>query len=374
MAAPPPPPTIAVLGSLNMDLVFRVPHHPAPGETLTSTSFATHCGGKGANQAAAIAKLTRRRPRAADRKPDDAQAAARVRMHGCVGQDAYGKQLIANLARFGVDTSGVTEQPAPVATGLANIIVDEPTGQNRIVLAPGANGWVGVHHVAAALGIGRSSSAAAAGGFDKPDLLVLQLEVRLGTVRSALEAARASGVPVLLNPAPARKELLLPRVVGEDRAEGAEHNFDALRGLAHLVVNETEAAILAGCGVGVLDTEKGCARVARGFLAQGVGVVAITLGGRGAYYMQAAAGGGGAGGSMAEVAAAGLVAAEEAKVVDTTGAGDTWVGQYAAEVVAAARRGVAFDVEAAVRKAGHAAAKAVQKHGAQDSIPWMDEL
>ncbi|KAI1633411.1 Ribokinase-like protein [Biscogniauxia mediterranea] len=319
-------PLITVLGSLNIDLVSYVPHHPLPGETLTSNSFAVSPGGKGANQAVACAKLSR--SRSAPRSDETAH----IRMVGAVGADTYGGLLTSNLAAHGVDTSGVSSA-AELKTGVAVIVVDEPTGQNRIILSPEAN-----HSL-------RASQFSPALPGPAPDLLVMQLEVPLDVVLAALASARAASVPVLLNPAPAQP---LPA--------------SAYDGLAHLVVNETEAAILAGVPESTLDDEAGLERVGRIFLGRGVRNVIVTLGGRGVFYMAA---------EGVEGEKKGLVPAEKAKVVDTTAAGDTFVGQYALEVVS---HPGAFDIEAAVKKANRAAAKTVEKLGAQDSIPWRDEL
>ncbi|KAI3402192.1 hypothetical protein diail_121 [Diaporthe ilicicola] len=336
MAADSALPRICVLGSLNIDLVSYVPHHPAPGETLTSNSFHVSPGGKGANQAVACAKLSRSQPPAGSTAApaDDPAAAAHVSMVGAVGADTYGQILLDSLSSHGVDVGGVTA-PRELKTGIAIIVVDEPTGQNRIVLSPEAN-----------------HRGMAAAGFDAdiyprvgaPDLLIMQLEVPIDTVLLALARARDAGVPVLLNPAPA---VPLP-----------EHVY---RGLAHLVVNETEASILSGLAVEKLDDAKGCGEAAAWFLRRGVRTVIITLGGRGVYYKSE----GGAEG--------GLLPAEKVReVVDTTAAGDTFVGQYALEVVGS--RGGAFDLEAAVRKANKAGAITVQRKGAAASIPWRDEV
>lgn len=312
-------PTLTILGSLNIDLVSRVPHHPRPGETLTATTFSLSPGGKGANQAVACAKLSRH-----STSPLTSSLAS-VRMLGAVGSDSYGLLLTSNLASHGVDVSGVSVREG-AKTGIAMIIVDEPTGENRIILSPEAN-----HHVK----VGDFEA-----GLEGTDLLIMQLEIPLETVVAALGAARERGIKVLLNPAPARR---LP--------DGA------LRGVAHLVVNETEAATLGGVEVGLLQIDEGLERVA-GWLVEGDGVenVVITLGGRGVYY-------------MAKGGKKGLVPAEKATVVDTTAAGDTFVGAYALEVV-----GGNFDIEEAVRKANRAAAKTVERRGAQDSIPWLEEL
>ncbi|KAI1409664.1 Ribokinase-like protein [Hypoxylon sp. FL1857] len=326
MATKREPPLITVLGSLNMDLVSYVPHHPLPGETLTSSRFAVSPGGKGANQAVACAKLSRSQPLYA--MSSNETPTARIRMLGAVGQDTYGEQLKANLSSFGVDVSGVLA-PASLKTGIAIIIVDEPTGQNRIVLSPEAN-----HSLQAS-----QFSTPDSLGDPLPDLLIMQLEIPLPTVLAALRVARSAGVKVLLNPAPAQE---LPA--------------EAYDGLAHLVVNETEASILGGVSESDLDTEAGLEAVGRTFLKRGVQNVIITLGGRGVFYMIADG-------------RKGLLPAEKAKVVDTTAAGDTFVGQYALHVVSGG-----FSIVDAVKRANRAAAKTVERLGAQDSIPWRDEL
>ncbi|KAI0966850.1 Ribokinase-like protein [Xylaria arbuscula] len=317
-------PLITVLGSLNIDLVSYVSHHPLPGETMTSTSFAVSPGGKGANQAVACAKLSR-----SHTTSSSSTETAHIRMLGAVGADSYGSLLTSNLSSHGVDVSGVTSSPS-LKTGIAIIVVDEPTGQNRIILSPEAN-----HSL--------QPSDFAELPAPKPDLLIMQLEIPLPTVLAALRAARDASVPVLLNPAPAQP---LPE--------------DAYAGLAHLVVNETEAAVLGGVSEAELESEAGLESVSQKFVDLGVQNVIITLGGRGVFYRSAAA----------DANKKGLVPAEKAKVVDTTAAGDTFVGQYALDVVG----GSEFDIEAAVRKANRAAAKTVEKLGAQDSIPWRDEL
>lgn len=334
-------PRILVLGSLSIDFVSRVPHHPLPGETLTATSFSLSPGGKGANQATAIAKLSRTQGTLAFGPGE----AASVTMAGAVGDDAYGPMLVDNLRSFGVDTSALKVRGRPgqgdhAKSGIAIIWVDEPTGENRIVLSPEANATVlpGPEFTT----LEAMSSTASPTGSGKPDLLVMQLETPLLTVLDALRTARENAIPVLFNPAPALATLPL----------------DAYEGLAHLVVNETEAAILSGQDVSVLDTESGLSSTADVFLARGCKNVVITLGARGTYY--------------ANGRKRGLVPAEKAKVVDTTAAGDTFVGTYALDVVGAG--GVTFDIAAAVGKANKAAKITVERPGAQASIPWRDEL
>ena len=313
-------PIITVLGSLNIDLVSYVPHHPLPGETLTASHFNVSPGGKGANQAVACGKLSR--------DSSLQNPSADIHMVGAVGKDAYGTQLRDSLTSYGVETAGVAVRQDG-KTGIAIIVVDEPSGQNRIILSPESN-----HSL---LPTEFSSLPA-----PKPDLLIMQLEIPFDTVMQALKAAKQESVPVLLNPAPAQE---LPK--------------EAYDGLAHLVVNETEAAILSGCKESDLDDLDGLKRVGQMFLDRGVHNVVITLGGRGVYFATSA-------GDNS------LLPALKANVVDTTAAGDTFVGSYALAV--AATRGDAFNIHSAVEAANRAGAITVSRKGAQISIPWKDEL
>jgi ribokinase len=265
-----------------MDLVSYVPHHPLPGETLTSNGFNTSPGGKGANQAVACAKLSR--------TSQLTEPLADVAMIGAVGQDAYGP----------ADVSGVSI-PQGLKTGVAVIIVDEPSGQNRIVVSPEANHSLRPEHFTQ---LPRPL----------PDLLIMQLEIPLDTVLQALSAAKSTSVPVLLSAQP-------------------ESELDHLPGLR---------------------------LTADLFLQRGVRNVIITLGGRGVYY-------------ASKNGRNGLLPAEKTTVVDTTAAGDTFVGSYALAAVRAASEDE-FDIEAAVKEANRAAAKTVARKGAQVSIPWKDEL
>ncbi|KAL6860111.1 putative ribokinase [Amphichorda felina] len=316
-----PRPRITVLGSLNMDLVSYVPHHPLPGETLTASHFNTSPGGKGANQAVACAKLSR--------TSQLTEPLADIAMVGAVGQDPYGPALKDSLASYGVDVSGVSA-PEGLKTGVAIIIVDEPSGQNRIVLSPEANHSLRPEHFTQLPP-------------PRPDLLIMQLEIPFDTVMQALAAAKAAAVPVLLNPAPA-----------------VELPADAYDGLAHLIVNETEAAILSGKPESELDDLDGLRRTGDLFLQRGVQNVIITLGGRGVYY-------------ASKAGKSTLLPAQKTTVVDTTAAGDTFVGSYALAAVRAPSE-AEFDIEAAVTAANIAAAKTVARKGAQPSIPWKDEL
>lgn len=136
---PPKPAIISVIGSLNVDLVTRTPRVPVAGETLTSTSFNTGYGGKGANQAVACARLSRTSAQAASQQPSDVQ----VRMVGAVGDDEFHAGFLKSLQADGLRTEGVKVLPGK-KTGVAVIVVETGSGENRIMYCPGANYEVGV--------------------------------------------------------------------------------------------------------------------------------------------------------------------------------------------------------------------------------------
>lgn len=221
---------VVVLGSLNMDLVVRSPRLPAPGETLLGGPFQTFPGGKGANQAVAIARL-----------------GCLSALIGRIGQDAFGAELLESLTRDGVDVAAV-KQDRRAATGVALITVGSD-GQNTIVVASGAN-----HQVSPADVEDHASLIAGAA------LLVLQLECPLDAVQAAAHLARQNGVPVLLNPAPA-----------------CPLSDELLSSVDVLVPNQTEAALLTGG----LEPET----AARQLKQRGASAVIVTLGAEGVYLL-----------------------------------------------------------------------------------------
>lgn len=298
------PPRVTVVGSANIDLVVRAPRLPLPGETLLGSAFQTVHGGKGANQAVAAARL-----------------GASVAMIGCVGDDAFGARLHDALAAERIDVTHL-HRVAGVATGVAAITVGEG-GANTIVVVPGANACVDTARIDAA---GDAIAQAA--------LLVCQLEVPLATVVHAIAYAAARRTPVLLNPAPAQP---LPDAL--------------LAQVDYLVVNESEAESLTGIAVG---DDASAARAADGLRAKGVGNVLVTLGARGVCWR----GDAGSGHRRAQAVIA----------VDTTAAGDTFVGGFAA-----ARAGGA-SMDDAIDFGQRAAAISVTRQGAQTSIPTCDEV
>ncbi len=296
---------VGVIGSNNVDLVTYAGRIPEAGETLAASHFEMNAGGKGANQAAAAAKL-----------------GSEVVMVSCVGDDLFGQGTRQNLCGLGIDTRPVRTVPG-VANGTATILV-EPSGENRILIAPGANDALGPEDIDAAAETLRGCA-----------LLLLQLEVRLETVYHAVAWARANAVPVLLNPAPASGALSLPHIAGID----------------FLAPNQTELAILTGLPT---ETAADSEVAAHSLLERGIGSVIVTLGAAGALLVQR-------GGTLA-IAPVAVVAR------DTTGAGDAFIGAFAHHYACG------HDIADALRLAAHYAAYSVTRAGAQKSFATKDEF
>jgi ribokinase len=295
-------PRVCVVGSSNMDLIVRTPRLPGPGETVTGTSLLTCCGGKGGNQAVMAARL-----------------GAEVALVGRVGRDSFGDQLLHNYHRSGVDVTHVNRDPR-CPSGVATILVDD-AGENRIVVVPGANETLTAKHVRKAADWIRAC-----------DVLLCQLEVPLEATRTALELAGRAGRCTVLNPAPFRR---LP---------------DDLWGLVQvLVVNETELGQLTRlAGSSGEELEKAATRVWNRTAA----TVVVTLGERGVLWVD------GTGPQWAEPV--------RVKAVDTTGAGDAFIGALACGL------GRLPMVEA-VRQANAIAALTVTRPGTQASYPTRKE-
>jgi ribokinase len=298
---------IVIVGSLNLDFIAQVERAPQRGETVPGSLFVTLPGGKGANQACTVGRLGR---------PDTAV------MIGCVGQDVYGQQLLDSLRACGVDNRYVRGAPE-AATGVALILV-EASGQNQIVVVPGANDCLRPADVTEAL--------TALGGSH----LLLQLETPLATVTAAAAHARSLGMTVILDPAPARG---LPA--------------ELLRNVNILTPNESEALALVGAAgdhIALADASV----VARKLLALGPQQVILKLGAQGAFL---------ADGERALHFPARLV---EAK--DTTAAGDCFNGALATALA----EGLTLD--AAIAFANVAASIAITRIGAQASLPTRAEV
>jgi len=253
---------VYVVGSVNVDLVVTAPSLPRPGETVAEGAFERHGGGKSANQAVAAARL-----------------GARVRMVAAVGDDDLGAEAVTMLEAEGIDVAAVQRLEGR-ATGVALIVVDA-AGENQIALAPGANAELDPRAVERAL------AAASAG------VVLLGLEVPDAPVLAAARAARAAGLGVVLDPAPARP---LP---------------EELLALAPLLTpNLEEARALSG--------EEDPEAAARSLAGRTGGPVVVTLGAEGALLLE---------GGAAE-----RVPAPRVEAVDTTGAGDAFNGALAFEL------------------------------------------
>jgi ribokinase len=257
---------IAVIGSNMVDLITYIDRMPEQGETLEAPDFAMGCGGKGANQAVAAAKL-----------------GADVLMLSKVGDDMFADNTLANFKRFGIDTQFVQRVPG-VSSGVAPIFV-QSNSHNSILIVKGANAHLKPADIDAAQSALRDCT-----------LIVLQLEIDLGTVYYAIEFAKTNGIPVLLNPAPA--------IAGLSRERLSQLDF--------FIPNETELALITGKPVDGPETALLAARV---LVEEGVRHVIVTLGDKGALYV----------GEEGEF----RVEGHKVDARDTTGAGDAFIGCFA---------------------------------------------
>lgn len=295
---------VVVVGSINIDLVANTARIPREGETVLGTGFQIHPGGKGANQAVAVGRL-----------------GYPVRMIGRVGDDAFGEQLRQQLQAAGVDVVAVATTPG--TSGIAMIVVAE-TGENCIVITPGANALLTPEDLDRNIDILRGAG-----------IVLTQLEIPIPTVQHLARICAREGVPLILDPAPAKE---LPDGLLED--------------VTWFTPNETEATFFLPDGQGDLSDP---AAMARTLLQRGVRGVVLKLGSRGAYL------------------AAGAVPGEllqpfVVRAVDTTAAGDAFNGAFAAALLMerGPRESAAF--------ASAAAALSVTRAGAQPSMPLMAEV
>ncbi|HUL77017.1 MAG TPA: ribokinase [Vicinamibacteria bacterium] len=295
---------VVVVGSSNVDLVMKMPRLPRVGETVTDCVFAQVFGGKGANQAVGAAR-----------------AGGEVAFVGCVGDDAYGGQVVGNLEADGIDTRFVFAEKG-VASGTALIMVGGE-GHNYLAVAPGANYRLTPAHV------DRAREAVA-----KAAIVGTQCEIRPDAVDRVIALAAELGKPVMLNLAPARAV--------SDASLGR---------LAYLAVNETEAEFLTGLPVA---SESDAGRAVDALRAKGPKTVVLTLGARGAY--------------VAGEGARALVPGFAVEAVDTTAAGDVHCGALAVALVEGR------SLLDAVRFANAAAALSVTKLGAQPSAPTRSDI
>lgn len=296
---------IAVIGSNMVDLISYIDKMPEAGETLEAPDFSIGCGGKGANQAVAAAKM-----------------GAKVIMVTKVGDDMFADNTINNFQQYGIDTTFVEKVPQ-TSSGVAPIFVD-PSSQNRILIIKGANKHLLPDDI-----------DRAAEQLKECALIILQLEVNLSTVYYAIEFGNKYGIPVLLNPAPATPEL--------DIAMACKCDF--------FVPNETELAILTGMPV---RTEGEIQRAAMSLIQKGLKNVIVTMGSRGSMWLNK--------GEMH------WLEAYKVDAIDTSGAGDAFIGCFADSYVKTA------DVLESMKIASAFAALSVMKKGTQISYPTKIEI
>jgi len=296
---------ILVVGSINMDLVVRARQMPLPGETIHGKGFTITPGGKGANQAVAVARL-----------------GGKCRMIGRVGEDAFGRTLLEGLKAEGIDCQYVKPTPA-VSTGVAMIVVDA-AGENAIILDGGANSLLTPDDLF-------SKSDA----FKQAAVVLLQLELPIPTVRATIELARSHGCKVILDPAPAGRQVP-----------------EELYKVDILTPNTIEAEIITG----TLAIEQRIDKiVATDLIARGPSAVVLKLGPRGSLVVTAD-------GHFY------TVPPYQINVVDTTGAGDAFTAALAVAVCRGDK------LHAAAKFANAAGALACTKFGAQVSMPTAADV
>jgi len=304
---------VVVVGSANVDLIMKSDRLPRPGETITSARFSRAFGGKGANQAVAVA-------RSCSGASPGMPVGDRVTFIASVGQDSDGSDMVESWRESGIDTSRVSTSHSH--TGCASIMIGGD-GENMIVAAPGANDDLTATRV-----------EASAASIAEADYLLLQFEIPEESVRRSLQIAREHGTPVVWNLAPMRSR--------PDRL---------LRDVRLVVVNETEAELITGVPVGGTDS---AGDAARSIIDLGAKAAIVTLGRRGSV--------------IATGSDSSHVPAFAASAVDTTAAGDTYCGC----LVCALAEGM--DLLEAIRFASAGAAISVGRLGAQPSVPWRSEI
>lgn len=291
---------IVVVGSANIDMIVKVPHIPSPGETVLGKEFFTVQGGKGANQAVAASR-----------------AGGDVVFMACVGNDDFGHQAVEAYKKEGIDTSFI-KKTDKAATGVALINVAS-SGENSISVAPGANSFLLPEDIEEMINVIAEAS-----------VVLMQLEIPLETIEKVAEIALKHNVPVILNPAPARKL-----------------SSELLKKISILTPNEQEAQLLG-------DTDRPPKEIAARLTSFGLKTVIITLGKEGAIYSDDE-------GNITSVPGI------KVEPIDTTAAGDTFNGYLACNIA----RGTSL--KDAIALANKAAAISVTRPGAQPSIPYESE-
>lgn len=294
---------ICVIGSLNMDLVVNVDERPKPGQTVIGSNFKEVPGGKGANQAVAMARLN-----------------GNVSMIGKVGEDGFGETLIDALKKDNVDTKYIKKTKG--FTGVALITVDK-NAQNSIVVSPGAN-----------FEVKESDIDENIEAIENSDIVVVQLETPLQTIKYALNKSKQLNKYNILNPAPA-----------------AKLDDEIIKNVDLLTPNETELEILSGVSI---ETEADIEKAAQVMIDKGVKELIVTLGSKGSLYIN----------KEKKL----FIEANKVDAVDTTAAGDSYTGALA---VALSND---KNIEEAMRFASKVGALSVMKEGAQSSLPTLADV
>lgn len=296
---------VTVVGSLNVDTTMKIKRMPLPGETISTLGKSSAAGGKGANQAVSAAR-----------------SGAQTFFVGEVGKDSGGEMMLNDLRENGIDVSGIREN-AQVGTGSAAILLDEH-GQNSILVYGGANQQLSVDDV-----------NAAKKQIMEADFVVAQFETPQSATLRAFELAKENGVTTILNPAPAQK--IDPAVLK----------------LTDLIIpNETESQALTGI---IITDETSMLMSAAKFAQMGVRNLIITVGAKGAFYCTQDG--------------YNFIPAFKVNAVDTTAAGDTFIGALASQL-----KPDMSNIEKALVYAQRASSLAVQKMGALPSIPTKQQV
>jgi ribokinase len=287
---------ISVIGSINVDLVVEAKKRPVKGETIFGYGFSIHPGGKGANQAVAIARL-----------------GGNVKMFGCVGDDVYADAMIRNLSENKVDTSNI-KKVKNISTGVASITVAE--NDNSIIVVKGANDCVDIEYI-----------ESVKDEILESDFVLMQYEIPMETVEHVVSLCHDNDIKIILNPAPINK-------ISRASVEKADY----------ITPNEHEAVLM-------FEEDKDIEEILRKYPRK----IIVTLGERGASYFD-------------EDKLVNVPIIDNVNVVDTTGAGDTFSGAY----VKALADGM--DIERAMKFAQCASGMSVEKFGAQEGMPTLEQV
>lgn len=295
---------IAVIGSNMVDLITYLDRMPEEGETLEAPEFEMGCGGKGANQAIAAARL-----------------GSDVLMVTKVGNDLFGQNTIENFKKNNIRTTAI--EIGTKTSGVAPIFVD-PNAKNRILIIQGANSELSPEIIESYRNEIKDAK-----------LIVLQLEIPLESVYKAIDLGVELDIPVLLNPAPANLDL----------------DLDYVKKCTYFAPNESELGILTNMPVSTIEEIKAAAKV---LINKGTKNLIVTLGERGVLWMT----------QEKEL----IIEGKPVKAVDTTGAGDSFIGCFSHYITKGS------SIEEALTKANAYAAQAVQKRGTQSSYPTKEEF